>query len=102
MADGLGIRFGGINRYKSDRRGMRMMQSSGGMQAVLLATAEDIAMVLNSTQDGHYDVGPYGEGVYSTHHASPIGAHAFVRTGDQAARLEQHWYDTLNQAIGGI
>lgn len=97
MAKGIGIRFdGGITGYKSTRKGMREMMRSAGMQSVLVSTAEDIAALLNSTQDGHYDVGPYREPV-----TSAVGAHAFVRTADQVARIEQASWGTLNWAIGG-
>lgn len=93
---GISIKFGDLKNYRVNARGVREMMRTHEMQSTLVATAEDIAATLNATNDGTYDVGPYGEGVTSS-----VGAHAFVRTADIAAQYEQVWYDTLNQAIGG-
>ena len=97
----IAFKFGKITKYKPNRAGMKAMQSSPEMQGVLVAHAEQIADYLTAAYDGHYEAGPYNEGVYSTHHATPIGAHAFVRAEEPIAQAENRTYDVLNRALGG-
>lgn len=101
MANPIAVRFGNITRYKSDRRGMREMMCSPWMQATLVGAAGNIAQHLNAAFDGEYGFGPIGEEVYSTHHPTPIGAHAFVRAEGPIANAEARTYDSLNSVLGG-
>lgn len=97
----IAARYGKLHTYKSSRKGMREMMCSSGMQGVLVDAAGGIAQHLNTVWDGEYDYGPIGEGVYSTHHPSPIGAHAFVRSANPIADAEARTYDSINSVLGG-
>lgn len=95
----VGLELGAITRFKLNGRGVADMASTPMMQGHLVGVAQKIADRLNATQDGTYDVGPIGEPVYSVSHPYPIGAHAFVRTKDQVARIEQASFNTLGGAV---
>lgn len=86
--------LGKIQNLRLKKRGMREMMRQPSMQAGLFGFADEIAQRLNATNDGTYAARPIGEPV-----TSDVGAHAFVITDDIAARYEQVWYDTLNEAL---
>lgn len=94
MAKGA-LRFEGPKGFKANRRGVREMMRSQGMQDTLVSAAYGLADRLNSAYEGRYDVGPIGEPVTSL-----VGAHAFVRTADRTAMLEQATVDSLGKAVG--
>lgn len=97
----IAVKFGKITNFKSNRKGMRAMMCSPEMQGVLVHHAQGIADYLTAAYDGLYEAGPYNEPVISTHHASPIGAHAFVRAESPLAQAENRKWDVLNRALGG-
>lgn len=97
----IAVKYGKISNYKPNRKGIREMMCSPEMQGLLVGHAESIADYLTAAYDGHYEAGPYGEPVTSTHHASPIGAHAFVRAEEAIAQAENRKWDVLNRALGG-
>lgn len=82
------------------------MMRSQSMQALMIEHARIIAEEANSIADWpdwdewfgyevpYYDVGPEGEPVTGI-----VSAHAFVRTGNLAAMVDQSRNDTLNKAL---
>lgn len=99
--NGITVKFGDLHGFKLNRRGLADANSTQQMQSHLVGVASGIAAKLNASEDGTYDVGPVGEPVYSNAHPYPLGAHAFVRTADQVARIEQASWNTLGNAVGG-
>lgn len=93
-------------RYEPSRKGMREMMKWHEMQDLMLWHANTVANEANlisgdSYEDFFdwlgeplYDVGPISEPVKGI-----VSAHAFVRTANLAARIDQAKNDTLNHAL---
>ena len=88
-------------KYVPNRNGMREMMRTREMQHLMIGHALTIAERANQIADHSikagvpvYDVGPKGEPVTGV-----VSAHAFVRTANLAAMIDNAANDTLNDAI---
>lgn len=93
-------------KYEPSRKGMREMMKWNEMQDLMIWHANTVATEANyiagdsyggyfdSLGEPIYDVGPEFEPVTGV-----VSAHAFVRTANLAARIDQAQNDTLNHAL---
>lgn len=85
-----------VESFKPKPAGIRQMMRSKQMQGVLFDAADLLASDITATayEGAEYDAGPIGEPV-----TSAVGAHAFVRSANFRARLNQAYHDELSSGL---
>lgn len=85
-----------VESFKRKSMGIREMMRSKPMQGVLFGAATALAsdLTAHAKKGGEYDAGPSGEPV-----TSAIGAHAFVRTANYRAMINQARDDELSKGL---